>query len=443
MSDLTEESTPLLLADLPLHPTLLTAIAQAGYREATAVQEQALPIILEQQDVLVSAATGSGKTLAFLIPILHRLLDTPQPGIGALILVPTRELSQQITSVCATLIADLPLTVATITGGEEFKPQQQQLRKATNIIIATPGRLIEHIKLFPANFAQLQFLVLDEADRMLDMGFSADVLEIIALCNAERQTLLFSATLHNPALKLLAGKIMQDPVMIALNTLHDQPEDIEQQIIPCDDYLHKQHVLHWLLLNQQYDKAIIFTNTKAQAEKLRGPLRAQKLRTNVLHGDMEQAERKQIMTLFREGTINILVTTDLAGRGLDIDGIELVINFDVPRNGHQYIHRIGRTGRNGNKGLAIALVSAPEWNLMAGIERYLKQNFRRRLLADVPSFFKGPKKQKSSGKNKGAKTPLHVKKAEVKKPKERHRDRKNVGKRRKPSATNTPDTPTD
>lgn len=431
------EASALLIADLPLDNTLLQAAAQLEFSVATEVQALAIPAILEEKDVLVSAATGSGKTAAFLLPTLHRLLREESDDIGALILAPTRELAQQIADVCRQLLQFTSLTVGLITGGDDFKKQQQCLRKNTDIIIATPGRLVEHLKTFPDGFANLQVLILDEADRMLDMGFSKDVLAIADSCSTQRQTLMFSATLKHPAVTSVASSLLRDPVMFTLNTLQDRPEDIEQQIIPCDDHAHKQQVLFWLLLHEAYDKAIIFTNTKVQAEQLRGPLRGQKLRTQVLHGDMDQTERNRVMEMFREGSVNVLVTTDVAGRGLDIPGIELVINYDMPRNGHQYVHRIGRTGRNNASGVAISLVFAYEWNLMSGIERYLKQNFLRRMLAEVPSHFKGPKKLKSSGKAKGAKPSAPPKKEVVKKPKQRHRDTKNVGKRRQSAASNT------
>ena len=248
---------------------------------------------------------------------------------------------------------------------------------------------------------------------------------------------MFSATLKHPAIKAIAGDVLHDPVMFTLNTLQDRPEGIKQQVIPCDEFAHKQQVLFWLLLNETYAKAIVFTNTKAQAELLRGPLRGQKLRTQVLHGDLEQAQRNQVMQMFRDGTVNILVTTDIAGRGLDVQGVDLVINFDMPRNGHLYLHRIGRTGRNNAQGTAISLVSSYEWNLMSGIERYLDQNFKHRMLAEVPSRFKGPKKLKSSGKSMGSKHTPPPKKAPEKKVKVRHRDSKNVGKRRQPSKSET------
>lgn len=422
-----------LITDLPLQPALSMAANALGFEFANEVQVQTLPSILAGHDVMVSAATGSGKTLAFLLPTIQRLLDDPIRAVGALILTPTRELAQQIFEVCQPLCQPCGLSVGLIIGAEDFKKQQRLLRNKTNIIVATPGRLLEHLVLHPNSLAKLQLLILDEADRMLDMGFSETVLGIVAKSSAERQTLLFSATLQTPVIKSIATKVLRQPVTITLNGLQDEPLTIQQQIIPCDEKPHKLQVLTWLLQHEVFDKAIVFTNTKLQAEQLQGPLRGQKLRVNVLHGDMEQEARKQVMDLFRSGTINILLSTDLAGRGLDIEGVELVINFEVPRNGHQYAHRIGRTGRNGKQGLAITLVNVHEWNLMAGIERYIQQSCRRRLLEEVPSHFKGPKKMKASGKAVGSKSSAPAAKPVVKKIKKRERDTKNIGKRRQPS----------
>ncbi|MEQ1638362.1 MAG: DEAD/DEAH box helicase [Methylococcales bacterium] len=435
-----EHSLP-LLAELPLHPALLEAIVKLGYETATPVQEQAIPPILDGHDLLVSAATGSGKTAAFLLPTLHRLLSAETRGTRALVLVPTRELAQQVAEYCQQLAACTTLKTGLITGGADFKKQQQHFLRHTDIIIATPGRLHEHLEATPDVLKQLDILILDEADRMLDMGFSLDVLRISDACRERKQTLLFSATLSHPAVLRIAATITSDPVTVALNIVQDQHDDIQQQVVACDDHAHKQQVLAWLLNNETYDKAIVFTNTKLRAEHLRGPLRGQKLRVGVLHGDLDQSERNQVMSLYRDGTINILITTDVAGRGLDIKGIELVINFDMPRTAHHYVHRIGRTGRIGEQGMAIALVSSTEWNLMTGIERYLKQRFMRRTIKAVAGNFSGPKKLKSSGKAAGAKQKAPPPKKEaLKKPKQRQRVTKNIGKRRMPNAQIIPET---
>ncbi|MDD1631837.1 MAG: DEAD/DEAH box helicase, partial [Methylococcaceae bacterium] len=351
------------------------AVNKLGFQQPTPVQQQAIPLALEHKDLLVSAETGSGKTAAFLLPTLHHLLALPSRKFGtrALILAPTRELAQQIFKQCQQLVEFTDLKVGIITGGDDFRLQQNMLRKNTEIVIATPGRLLELMEQETPNFSHLEVLILDEADRMLDMGFSEDVLTIAKSCNTQRQTLLFSATLTHFGVIKMADKILQHHEIVALNTLYDGHRNIEQQIILADDNDHKQKLLAWLLLNESYDKALVFTNSRIQADTLRGPLRGQKLRVGVLHGEMDQKDRNRMMELYREGEVNIMIATDLAARGLDIKGINLVINFDVPRNGINYIHRIGRTGRVDELGLTIALVKSTEWNLMSGIERFLKQ----------------------------------------------------------------------
>ncbi len=407
---------------------------------------QTIPPALQHKDLLVSAETGSGKTAAFLLPTLHHLLTIPasHAGTRALVLAPTRELARQIFQQCRHLCEFTELQAGLITGGDDFKQQQKTFRKHPEIIIATPGRLLELLEQDAPDFDKLEVLVLDEADRMLDMGFSDDVLSIVEHCNAQRQTLLLSATLAHQGVTKIAAQVLKKPEVVALNSLHDEHGNIEQQIVLADDNDHKQKLLAWLLLNETYDKALVFTNTKIQADSLRGPLRGQKLRVGVLHGDLDQKDRNRVLELYTQGDINILIATDVAARGLDVKGIDLVINFDMPRTGIDYIHRIGRTGRADELGLAIALVKNTEWNLMAGIERFLKQKFKRRTIKEMEGKYKGPKKLKASGKAAGSKTKKEPKKEAVKKAKMRHRDKKNIGKRRAPSnKPSTEQVPTD
>jgi ATP-dependent RNA helicase SrmB len=428
--------TPPSFSDLQLDEQLLSAITKLGFEQPTPVQLQSIPLALEYKDLLVSAETGSGKTAAFLLPTLHHLLTLPSRklGVRALILTPTRELAQQIFKNCQQLTEFTDLKTGLITGGDDFRLQQNMLRRNTEIVIATPGRVLELMDQEIPNFSNLEVLILDEADRMLDMGFSEDVLTIANSCNTQRQTLLFSATLTHFGVIKMADKLLKNHEVVALNTLHDGHRNIEQQIVLADDNDHKLKLLTWLLQNETYDKALIFTNSRIQADALRGPLRGQKLRVGVLHGEMDQKDRNRMMELFREGVVNIMLATDLAARGLDIKGINLVINFDVPRNGINYIHRIGRTGRIDELGLTIALVKHTEWNLMSGIERFLKQKFKQRNIKELEGKYKGPKKLKASGKATGGKKKTEPKKAAVEKVKIRHRDKKNIGKRRVPTA---------
>lgn len=426
---------PPSFSDLSLDAQLLLAVKKLGFEQPTPVQLQSIPLALEHSDLLVSAETGSGKTAAFLLPTLHHLLTLPskKSGTRALVLTPTRELAQQIFKHCQQLAEFTDLKMGLITGGDDFRLQQNMLRRNTEIVIATPGRVLELMEQEIPNFSNLEVLILDEADRMLDMGFSEDVLTITKSCNTQRQTLLFSATLTHFGVIKMADKVLKDHKVVALNTLHDGHRNIEQQIVLADDNDHKLKLLTWLLQNETYDKALVFTNSRIQADLLRGPLRGQKLRVGVLHGEMDQKDRNRMMELFREGGVNIMLATDLAARGLDIKGINLVINFDVPRNGINYIHRIGRTGRVDELGLTIALVKHTEWNLMSGIERFLKQKFKHRHIKELEGKYKGPKKLKASGKATGGKVKVDAKKTVVEKVKIRDRDKKNVGKRRLPT----------
>lgn len=434
-----------MFENFSLNPLLLKTITELGFDQPTPVQIETIPRVIAGKDLLVSAETGSGKTAAFLLPILHRLLENPAPDSGtrALILVPTRELARQIHKQLTQLGGKTRLGFGLITGGESFKYQRALFRKNPEILIATPGRLLEHLEQKTPEFDDLEVLVIDEADRMLDMGLSEDVLTITRRCNQQRQTLLFSATLSHRGLNRVTRQLLKEPETLALNRIQDAHSNITQQIILSDDYAHKKALLLWLLQQDNYDKALVFTNTRLQADSLGLFLSKQALRSGVLHGEMEQTERNLVMLTLRQGGIKILVATDVAARGLDVKGIDLVINFEMARNGHDYVHRIGRTGRAGEQGLAIALIAHHEWNLMAGIERYLELQFERRRIKGLEGKYRGPKKLKSSGKAAGSKKNKDKDKDKNKdkdkssrsedKTKQRHRNRKNIGKRRTPS----------
>ena len=419
-----------------LSELLFKAIADLGFIEPTPVQQQAIPVILQKHDVLVSAETGSGKTVAFLLPILQRLLDQPsfKTATRVLILTPTRELARQIQDNCKQLAQYTEITCGLITGGDDFKRQQHLFTKGTDIVIATPGRLQELLVSTPApDLATVDVLILDEADRMLDMGFRDDVLNISDYCNPDRQTLLFSATLTHPGIVKIAKQILNNPHTIALNSLQESHRNINQQMILSDSTENKQQQLLWLLQHEDYDKALVFVNSRLQAVAVQNFLMGQGVRVGALHGDLDQKDRNRIMQLYRNDVINTLVATDLAARGLDVAGINLVMNFEVPRNGITYIHRIGRSGRANEQGVAITLVMHTEWNLMASIERYLKQHCQRRELPEFKARYRGPKKVKASGKAASHKSKSETKKPESKKIKIRDRDKKNIGKRRKPT----------
>ena len=402
------EAAPVATTDfvaLQIHERLLKAIEAEGFSAPTPVQQMAIPPALAGHDLRVTAQTGSGKTAAFLLPMLQQLIANPdyQAGTRALILLPTRELARQTLSQVEKLARFTFIKAELVTGGEDFKVQAAKIRKNPDILIGTPGRFIEHLTANNLDFSELMMLVLDEADRMLDMGLNEDVLRLAALCNPARQTLLFSATPGPSSMADVVAAVLRDPQEIRVNRVQDLNEKTRQQIITVDDIAHRERLTQWLLANETYDKAIVFTNTREQADRLGGYLRNPSMKLYVLHGEKDQKERKQALDRLRNGDIHVLVATDVAARGLDISGLDLVINFDMPRSGDEYLHRIGRTGRFGSEGLAISLVAAHEWNLMSSIERYLRQQFEQRLVAAHPGNYKGPKKLKSSGKAAGSK----------------------------------------
>jgi ATP-dependent RNA helicase SrmB len=432
--------------DLISNAQLQKAIDQLGYQEPTAVQLAAMPKILAGNNVLVSSKTGSGKTAAFLLPalqtILTRATETPA-STRILILTPTRELARQILKNAEQLLRFTSIKVTMICGGEELKYQKAVLRKNPEIIVGTPGRLAEHIAHRATDFSGLDVLILDEADRMLEMGLSDDVLKITNTCAETRQTLLFSATLELKGLRHLIGQV----VLGAADEIHidDKPNAIQQQIILADEVKHKEKLLLALLATADFEKVIVFTNTKIKAAQLDGLLRYHKYRVSALHGDVTQDQRKITLDLFRNGKTQLLVATDVAARGLDIPGVDLVINFDMAHSADDYIHRIGRTGRADKEGRAITFVAAPDWNLANGVERYLNITFEKVVVPGLVARYKGPDKVKSSGKAAGTKKKDSAKSASAKKTvtekvKVRERDKKNIGKRRAPAvvAADTP-----
>ena len=404
-----------MFADYGLHERLLKALSTLSFNEPTVVQAAAIPPALEGHDLRVTAKTGSGKTAAFLLPLLHRLLlaDKPRAGARALILLPTRELALQTLKEVERFAQFTFLKAGLVTGGEGFKEQAAALRKNPEIVIGTPGRVLNHLETGSLRLDDIEVLVLDEADRMLDMGLSEDVLKIAGACPAERQTMLFSATAGERALGHVVSAVLRDPQMLLLNRRDDLNENLKQQIITADDVPHKERLLQWLLAHETFAQAIVFTNTRVQADRLAGVLRASAVKAYVLHGEKTQEERKQAVERLRQGHINVLIATDVAARGLDIEGVDLVINFDMPRSGDEYVHRIGRAGRVGQDGMAISLICHNDWNLMSSIERYLKQSFERRQVKELQGSYQGPKKLKASGKAAGSKKKKQAKKSGV------------------------------
>ena len=405
-----------MFSELALHERLLRALAELNFTEPTPVQAAAIPAAIEGRDLRVIARTGSGKTAAFVLPLLNRFIGEAKPrvAIRSLILLPTRELARQTLAEGERFSRFTFLQSGVITGGEDFREQGALLRKDPDVLIATPGRLIEHLNAGHLKLDQVEVLILDEADRMLDMGFAEDMERLVAECSSRQQTLLFSATTGGNALREMVNTVLNDPLHLMINQITELNESTRQQIITADDVPHKERLVHWLLTNEPFRKALVFTNTRVQADRLYGRLVAQDINAFVLHGDKDQKDRKRALELFSQGSSRVLVATDVAARGLDIDGLDLVVNFDMPRSGDEYLHRIGRTGRAGEEGLAISLICHNDWNLMSSVERYLKQTFERRVIKELKGAYQGPKNVKASGKAAGSKKKKAAKKGAAK-----------------------------
>ena len=363
---------------------------------------------------------------------------TRNSGTLGLILVPTRELARQVLKHCRQLLAKSPLEAQAITGGADFKYQKSLLRKNPEILIATPGRLLEHCEKGSADLRSLQTLVLDEADRMLDMGFREDVLKIAAYCSPARQVLMLSATLRAQR----TGRRRQGAAQGSARGCHWTGTPAAQQYFP-PTHPGRQPGAQGQTAGSAaaaggYQRALVFANKRIRAKRLAGLLDYHKLRCDCLHGEMSTEERKRVMTRFNDGKLDILCASDVAARGLDVKDIDLVVNYDMPHSGDDYLHRTGRTGRAGAHGLAVSLVNASEWNLMISIQRYLKLEFEPRKLAGLKARYSGPKKTKSSGKAAGKKKKSG--KSSTEKSKSRDRNRKNRG---KPDSGDNKQTPID
>jgi superfamily II DNA/RNA helicase len=360
-------------AELGLNPLVSEAVAATGYETPTQVQSQAIPAAIAGQDLLVSSHTGSGKTAAFLLPSLHRLAEPstlPGQGPRLLVLCPTRELALQVEKQARIYGKGLKrLRTVCLVGGAPFGPQFQALKANPEVMIATPGRLIDHLERGRIDFSRLEVLVLDEADRMLDMGFVEDIENIVSRTPETRQTLLFSATLDGSVARI-AREMTRDPQRIEVATQAEHKANIDQRLLFVDDMGHKQRLLDHLLRDVGLTQAVVFTSTKRSAEELSENLQEQGYPAAALHGDMPQHKRNRTLDRLRDGRIRVLVATDVAARGIDVAGISHVINFDAPRQAEDYVHRIGRTGRAGRAGMAFTMVHGRERGLVRDIERY-------------------------------------------------------------------------
>ena len=360
-------------AELGLDPLILKSVLAAGYENATPVQQQAIPAAISGRDLLVSSHTGSGKTAAFLLPSIQRLMTEPtikSIGPRVLVLTPTRELALQVEKAAMTYGRELRrFRTACLVGGAPYGLQLKRLSQPVDVVVATPGRLIDHLERGKIDFSRLEVLVLDEADRMLDMGFVDDIKAIAARCPAERQTLLFSATLDG-VVGNLARELTRDAQRIEIAAVPQQEAKIEQRLLFADNMDHKNRLLDALLRDVDMVQAIVFAATKRSAEEISDLLADSGFASDSLHGDMQQGQRNRALQRLREGRTRVLVATDVAARGIDVATISHVINFDLPRQAEDYVHRIGRTGRAGRTGIAVSFAGMREGGLVRNIERY-------------------------------------------------------------------------
>ena len=384
---------------LGLHTSVLKALTDAGYTKPTAVQAQAIPAAIGGRDLMVSSQTGSGKTAAFMLPALHKFASTEQqPAVGKtsnqerqaarargdrprfqpaqpkmLVLTPTRELALQVTTATDKYGSQMKRVKAvSILGGMPYPKQMQLLSKNPEILVATPGRLIDHMESGKIDFSQLEILVLDEADRMLDMGFIDDIEKIVDATPESRQTMLFSATLDG-VVGNMAKRITRDPLVIQIAGSASKHENIQQRVHFVDDLSHKNRMLDHLLRDETMDQAVVFTATKRDADTIADRLNIAGFAAAALHGDMHQGARNRTLDALRRGQVRVLVATDVAARGIDVPAITHVFNYDLPKFPEDYVHRIGRTGRAGRNGLAISLVNHSEGMNVKRIERFTKQ----------------------------------------------------------------------
>jgi ATP-dependent RNA helicase RhlE len=366
---------------LGLHPLLILGIKELGFVRPTTIQAEAIPPALLGKDVIATAQTGSGKTAAFLLPILHRLIDKPRRTTRALVLAPTRELAAQILEDLTALAVHTPITGAAVYGGVGMGPQEHAFRSGVDIIVATPGRLLDHMRSGYARMNHLEHLVLDEADRMLDMGFLPEIRKILTHLPAKRQTLFFSATMP-PPIAALSAEMLRHPVTIQMQRQAAPASGITQAVYPVPQELKPLLAVH-LLTRGTMKQALVFTRTKHRANRLADFLVRSGIKTERIHGNRSQAQRTAALAGFRNGTYPVLVATDIAARGIDVEALGHVVNFDVPLAPDDYIHRVGRTGRAEMTGEAFTFVSPQEETELRGIERVLGRRLPR---VTVPDF---------------------------------------------------------
>jgi len=368
-------------SQLGLRPALAGVCESLGYNEPTPIQKQAIPIVLTGSDLIGCAETGTGKTAAFLLPIIQRMSERERPGIRLLVLAPTRELASQIEASYRSFVPKKKARCVTLIGGAGMARQTEALRRGVNVLIATPGRLLDHMERGAVDFSYLETLVLDEADRMLDMGFWPAIQRILAALPKERQTLLFSATMSG-AIEKIARSNMREPKLVEVSPRGQAAGTVQQMAYPVATES-KTALLLDLLERERFERVLVFTRTRRGAERLSHILQAREHNVNRIHADRSQPQREAALRAFKSGQTRVLVATDIAARGIDVDSISHVINYDVPNVPEDYVHRIGRTGRAGNTGRAITLVTPVEELNMRAIERLTGQAVER---VTLPGF---------------------------------------------------------
>lgn len=406
-------------SDLGLSAPLLDAVAKQGYDTPSAIQAQAIPPVLEGRDVMAAAQTGTGKTAGFTLPLLEILSGGPRPQgnqARALVLTPTRELAAQVAESVETYGAGLPLTSTVVFGGVKINPQMQRLRRGVDVLVATPGRLLDLYQQNAIRFKDLEVLVLDEADRMLDMGFIHDIRKILALLPKQRQNLMFSATFSDEIRQLAKG-IVNNPVEVSVTPRNKTAESVTQWIYGVDKN-QKTPLLVKLIKDNGWDQVLVFSKTKHGANRITKQLEAQGITAAAIHGNKSQGARTKALADFKAKQIRILVATDIAARGLDIEQLPQVVNYDLPNVAEDYVHRIGRTGRAGATGHAVSLVTSEEFKLLAAIERLTQQLIERREVEGFSPVHPLPQSRLDTRAQK-AKKP--------KKPKPGHRDGQRSG----------------
>ncbi|MBR9729418.1 ATP-dependent RNA helicase SrmB [Shewanella intestini] len=376
----------MLFEDFDLDHRLLDSLKAMGHKSPTTIQQETIPLAMEQQDILARAPTGTGKTATFLLPALQHLIDFPRRYDGqarVLILSPTRELASQTHRYASHLATNLNLSISLITGGVPYAPQEEALETNIDILIATPGRLLEYLDKKKFSATSIELLIIDEADRMLDMGFSTAVQSIALEAQGRKQNMLFSATLEGGGVDRFARELLTTPAVIDVEAPRSEKAKIHQWMHLADDQAHKFALLCNLLKQEDVKRAIVFVKTRDVVASLEGLLLKADIPCSFMRGDMEQKKRFQALGRFTKGEVNVLLATDVAARGIDIDDITHVINYDMPRSADTYVHRIGRTGRAGAKGTAISLVEAHDMRIVSKIERYIEQPLKRRVIESL------------------------------------------------------------